>query len=181
MGKSEWSDIEIVIRNEGKPDSECVVIPILGKKQTNLQIIMTDAFNNAVNLILDAEKITQYSRIILCSLACELFLKAIIMKTQNRQSRGHDIYKLYYELEEKEQNDLLDAYITANIQQDNEITADDIDVQVNDFEKDLMLNALLFKIIRYKHEYSTIAYNGRFIYNFAHNLKLLCTDLGLHR
>lgn len=115
MAKSDWKKCEISLGTPDALESECIKIPIHGQKQTNIHSIMSNAFRNAVNLLKDAETILLDSRIILCSLSCELFLKAIIIKTQNRITWGHDIHELYFELGEEEQNRLLDALLFETI------------------------------------------------------------------
>lgn len=179
MAKSDWKDCEITIDSPDGTESLCFKIPIHGQEHTNMQLIMKYAFKNAANLLKDADAVSSYSRIILCSLSCELFLKAIIIKTQNKKIRGHDIYELYFELGDKERNQLLDAFVLRGIASDE----DDIDLKISegiaDFEKSLMLDAFLFETIRYKHEYDIIIYDENFIYNFAHDLKKLGEDLGL--
>jgi hypothetical protein len=179
MAKSDWKDCEITLGSPDGTESLCIKIPILGQKHTNIKLIMSNAFKNAANLLKDADAVSSYSRIILCSLSCELFLKAIIIKTQNKITWGHDIYELYFELGDKERNQLLDAFLLRRIASDE----DDIDLKISegidDFEKSLMLDAFLFETIRYKHEYGIIIYDENFIYNFAHDLKKLGEDLDL--
>ena len=116
---------------------------------------------------------------ILCSLSCELFLKSIILKTQNRNVRGHDIHELYFALREEEQDFLLDAFIEENLKSNSQTTDTDIDAAVDKFNNLLMVDACLFETIRYKHEYSIIIYHEQFIYSLAHNLKVLGENLGL--
>ena len=178
MVKSDWKKCEISLGTPDALESECIKIPIHGQKQTNIHSIMSNAFRNAVNLLKDAETILLDSRIILCSLSCELFLKAIIIKTQNRITWGHDIHELYFELGEEEQNRLLDAFVSRHITSDEDVIDSKINEVIDDFEKLLMLDALLFETIRYKYEYGTIVYNESFIYFFAHDLKTLGEEMG---
>ena len=178
MAKSDWKNCNISIEHSDTYEEDCITLPIHGETELNTQRKMNNAFHNAVSLLKDAMNVSSNSRLILCSLSCELFIKAIILKTQNKTVRGHDLHELYFKLGQGEQNHLIDSFIIRNIRDNKEIDTSKIDDLVDAFESSLMLDACLFETIRYKHEYSTMVYDEAFIYNFALDLKGLSCALG---
>lgn len=102
MSKSNWNDVEIAIAPPGTPESEWLFMPIHGTPQPDANLIMKEAFRCAETMLLDTKNVSEQSQIILCALSCELFLKSIIMDTIHKQVRGHDLYELFFSLQQKE-------------------------------------------------------------------------------
>lgn len=178
MSNKDWSDVKITIGPPDMPDNERIQLPIHGEKDGDAERISTNTFRNAVVLLKDAAEISEYSRIILSSLSCELFLKAIIFKTKDEVVYGHDIYKLFFMLNQEEQNYLIDAFTMRTITSNTTVSDLEIDKIIDGFETDLAVNALVFETVRYKHEYSAIVYNSAFVYKFAVDLRNLAIILG---
>lgn len=106
MSRTDWKNQNLII---GPPDSSkdnCIEIPILGNTETDKRKVMNNAFRNACILLKDALSVSEYSQIILVSLSSELFLKAIIYKTNNILVKGHDFHELFFNLNQEERDNL---------------------------------------------------------------------------
>ena len=93
MKKRDWSDCKLTIGCPGDEDS--IIIPIHGEKETDINKIMKNAYYNAIRLLEDSQNVSIESSVVLKTLACELFMKAIIIQKKGVQQRGHDLYDLY--------------------------------------------------------------------------------------
>lgn len=62
------------------------------------------------------------------------------------QQRGHDLYDLYYELPEEQQQEVLDSYLLWTIPIGTEITEDIVGVKCDSFFDMLSVNARLLKL-----------------------------------
>lgn len=180
MSKKDWKNQNFII---GSPDSskdDFINIPILGTTEIDKRKVMNNAFRNACTLLKDAISDSEYSQIILVSFSSELFLKAIIYKTNNTLVKGHDLYELFFNLNQKERDFLIFSYGERNLPK--EIIDTDLDdniLQVMDaFENSLAINAMCFETLRYKHELSSYAYSKAFAVNFATDLMQLGKTLG---
>ena len=166
--KDYWKDYEVVL---GPPDDdEPIAFSMHGEKQEDFRIKMSSAFLNAKGFLENAEKISGDSKIVLCALSCELFMKAIIMKKQNRVVRGHDLYLLYDELGDSEKDFLFCAQM-------GKFKEDQLNQMIDEFFDALMINARVFETIRYKHEYQAIVWYEGFLYVLAHNLSVLGDEI----
>ncbi|WP_394921486.1 hypothetical protein [uncultured Robinsoniella sp.] len=160
MVKYDWKDYEITIGPPETPEDEKITMHIHGEKSEDTQQIMKSAFYNAKKYYEDAKKVDDDSQLVLCALSCELLIKAIIIKTQNKIIRGHDLYALYNELNQEEQDYILKCYI-------GDCSDQELDDLIDDFFNSLQLDARIFETIRYKHEFSTIIYFDYFLFVFA--------------
>ena len=104
MKKRDWSDCKLTIGCPGDEDS--IIIPIHGEKETDINKIMKNAYYNAIRLLEDSQNVSIESSVVLKTLACELFMKAIIIQKKGVQQRSHDLYDLYYELPEEQQQEV---------------------------------------------------------------------------
>ena len=179
MKKRDWSDCKLTIGCPGDEDS--IIIPIHGEKETDINKIMKNAYYNAIRLLEDSQNVSIESSVVLKTLACELFMKAIIIQKKGVQPRGHDLYFLYYELPEQQQQEVLDSYLLWTIPIGTEITEDIVGVKCDSFFDMLSVNARLFEVVRYKHEYSTIVFHDGYIQFLAKALKGVCEELNIDR
>lgn len=179
MKKRDWSDCKLTIGCSGDEDS--IIIPIHGEKETYINKIMKNAYYNAIRLLEDSQNVSIESSVVLKTLACELFMKAIIIQKKGVQQRGHDLYDLYYELPEEQQQEVLDSYLLWTIPIGTEITEDIVGVKCDSFFDMLSVNARLFEVVRYKHEYSTIVFHDGYIHFLAKALKGVCEELNIDR
>lgn len=183
MSKADWKNQKIIIGPPNAEQEDYIEISALGEKDENIRRVMANAFDNALLLLKDAMSVSEYSRIILTSLSCELFLKAILFKTKNIVMKGHDIHELFSNLNQEEQDYLIFAYAERDIPEetpDSELDNKFMDA-FNEFETNLMVNALCFETIRYKHELGAYIYNPAFITNFAIDLKHLGDKLEIEK
>ena len=176
MARDKWKDCKIIIGSPNMADEDKIEISIHGEKENDIQKVMENAYYNALNFCTDAQNITEDSQMVLYSLSCELFFKAIIIKTQNRMVRGHDLHELFFELNENEQNYLIDEYLKMEINTDD-FNDEIIDEILDEFENNLAINARLFEVIRYKNEYCTIVYMKYFLVFLTNSLRRLCDYL----
>ena len=93
----------------------------------------------------------------------------------------NDLYDLYYELPEEQQQEVLDSYLLWTIPIGTEITEDIVGVKCDSFFDMLSVNARLFEVVRYKHEYSTIVFHDGYIQFLAKALKGVCEELNIDR
>lgn len=183
MSKADWKNQKIIIGPPNAEQEDYIEISALGEKDENIRRVMANAFDNALLLLKDAMSVSEYSRVILTSLSCELFLKAILFKTKNIVMKGHDIHELFSNLNQEEQDYLIFAYAERDIPEetpDSELDNKFMDA-FNEFETNLMVNALCFETIRYKHELGAYIYNPAFITNFAIDLKHLGDKLEIEK
>jgi len=179
LKKRDWSDCKLTIGCPGDEDS--IIIPIHGEKETDINKIMKNAYYNAIRLLEDSQNVSIESSVVLKTLACELFMKAIIIQKKGVQQRSHDLYDLYYELPEEQQQEVLDSYLLWTIPIGTEITEDIVGVKCDSFFDMLSVNARLFEVVRYKHEYSTIVFHDGYIHFLAKALKGVCEELNIDR
>ena len=142
---------------------------------------MKNAYYNAIRLLEDSQKISLESSVVLKALACELLMKAIIIQKKGIQQRGHNLYDLYYELPEEQQREVLDNYLLWIIPIGTEITDEIISVECEAFFDKLSVNARLFEVMRYKHEYCTIVFHDEYIHFLTMALKSVCEELNINR
>ncbi|MEG1814211.1 MAG: hypothetical protein RR337_13055, partial [Clostridia bacterium] len=115
MSRKDWEKTYGYLGPPGTSEDECLKFPVLGDKDTNRERVARNAFVNGVALIKDAKNISEYSQVILLSLAGELLLKAIVCKTTGNLPRGHDLHELFFSLNQDEQNTILDYYLERSI------------------------------------------------------------------
>lgn len=76
---------------------------------------------------------------------------------------------------------MLDSYLLWTIPIGTEITEDIVGVKCDSFFDMLSVNARLFEVVRYKHEYSTIVFHDGYIQFLAKALKGVCEELNIDR
>lgn len=82
---------------------------------------------------------------------------------------------------EEQQQEVLDSYLLWTIPIGTEITEDIVGVKCDSFFDMLSVNARLFEVVRYKHEYSTIVFHDGYIHFLAKALKGVCEELNIDR
>lgn len=179
MKKRDWSDCKLTIGCPGDEDS--IIIPIHGEKETDINKIMKNAYYNAIRLLEDSQNVSIESSVVLKTLACELFMKAIIIQKKGVQQRGHDLYDLYYELPEEQQQEVWIVIFCGQYRLEQKSQKDIVGVKCDSFFDMLSVNARLFEVVRYKHEYSTIVFHDGYIHFLAKALKGVCEELNIDR
>ena len=105
MKKRDWSDCKLTIGCPGDEDS--IIIPIHGEKETDINKIMKNAYYNAIRLLEDSQNVSIESSVVLKTLACELFMKAIIIQKNYLKNSSRKcwivIFCGQYRLEQKSQ------------------------------------------------------------------------------
>lgn len=182
MSKNDWYDTYISISPPGE-DEDCKFnIPILGTEESDGINIMRGSFLNALKLLEDGKAVSEYSKIILLSLASELFLKSILYKTTRKRCKTHDLYELYSQLNTSEQDKIIDIYLERSVPDSISDKSLGIAVEkgIEQFESCLAMSAMCFETLRYMHERLTFVYCMDFISTFpvdlaklGYNLKIL--------